>query len=138
MLNVGPSDSEPAYFWYQNQVKIEAQYLLTEALPDWKHKATNIEHGCLRQGISLESGKADTGAQAEFGKWFSTLQDEVHEWKRMVETLEVPKFDLAVADLMALQGIKKVPIVKETVANSYIDGEAVMRKIEKVDSGIDF
>ncbi|ERF74965.1 hypothetical protein EPUS_05173 [Endocarpon pusillum Z07020] len=35
--------SEPAYFWYQNQVKNEAQYLITEAFPDWNKNVVNVE-----------------------------------------------------------------------------------------------
>ncbi len=157
----------------------EVQYLVTEALPDWKHKFTRLEHECLRQGIMLDPEKAQNGANAEFAKWFWTLKDEVQEWKRIAEAVEVPDFDHAVADLTAMQikrkasrlnrtspilngkspnvnrtssnAIETSPIVNETFPNIIetllnINGSSpivesqreVIRKIEKVDSGIDF
>lgn len=133
-----PIDSEPAYFWYQNQVTSEAQYFVTEAMPDWKHKATKIKYECTRQGIKLDIDTAQSGANAEFAKWFSTLKDEVQEWKRIAEAVEVPDFDQAVSDLMALKARKNTRVVAQSSPEADLTVEEGVRKIEKVDSGIDF
>jgi hypothetical protein len=131
-------DSEPAYFWYQNQVTSEAQYFVTEAMPDWKHKATKIKYECTRQGITLDTVTAQSGANVEFAKWFSTLKDEVQEWKRIAEAVEVPDFNQAVSDLMALQARKNTRAIAQSSPEADLTAEESLRKIEKVDSGIDF
>lgn len=131
-------DSEPAYFWYQNQVMSEAQYFVTEAMPDWKHKATKIKYEFTRQGIKLDTDTAQCGENAEFAKWFSTLKDEVQEWKRIAEAVEVPDFDQAVSDLMALQARKNTRSIAQSSPEADLTAEEGVRKIEKVDSGIDF
>lgn len=108
------TDSEPAYFCYQNQVKNEAQYLITEAFPDWKHKAARLEQECCQRGIMVHPEVAQSGAEAEFAKWFSTLKDEVLEWKRNTKAVEIPKFDQAVQDLNALQESQEAPRMEAT------------------------
>jgi hypothetical protein len=128
------TDSEPAYFWYQNQVKTEAQYLVAEALPDWKHKASRIANECVRKGIMLEPDTTQTGAGADFAKWFSTLKDEVQEWRRVIEAVEVPDFDLAVADLTKILARKKLTTTNRPSTGAELKDES-LKKIEKVDSG---
>jgi hypothetical protein len=131
------ADSEPAYFWYQTQVRTEARYFTTEAFPDWKHKAARIEHECFLQGTVLNSDMAETGTEAHFAKWFSFLKEEVQEWRRMVEGVEVPDFGQAVSDLMTIQAKEAAATVDGGLVDGPVDGPG-FRKIEKVDSGIDF
>lgn len=130
VLTCRATDSEPAYFWYQSQVRTEANYLIAEALPDWKHKATKIARECVRQGISLDPDTARTGVEAEFARWFATLKDEVEEWKKVAEASEVPDFDLAVADLLNMLAQKTT----QSVAGADLEDEG-LRRMEKVDSG---
>lgn len=118
-------------------MKNEAQYIVTEALPDWKHKATKVEQECFWCGIMMDPDVAKTGAEAEFARWFSTLKDEVQEWKRIAKGVEVPNFDQAVADLVAVQVRGEAPKVDRISPGTELNDEG-MGKIEKVDSGIDF
>ena len=129
------TDSEPAYFWYQHQVKVEAHYLVAEALPDWKHKATRVARECDRHGIILDPVEARAGARADFAKWFSTLRNTVQEWKKAAEAVEVPDFDLAVADFSELQKLEKSSNVERPSLGTELADEG-LQTIEKIDSGL--
>ena len=80
---------------------------------------------------------AQRGAETEFAKWFSTLKDDVLEWKRIAEAVEVPRFDQAVEDLEALQNKQEAPRMKPTQPGMTLNAGGI-RKLEKVDSGIEF
>jgi hypothetical protein len=114
----------------------EAQYLVGEALPDWKHKATRVEHASCRQEIMMDPETAQNGSHAEFVRWFATLKDDVQEWKRIAEGVEVPDFEQAVADLTVIKVTKKATSVHGAPLDVKLNGKPI-RKIEKVDSGID-
>lgn len=118
-------------------MRTETGYLITEALPDWKHKATRVEYECRRQGIMLDPELARTAAEAEFAKWFSQLREEVKKWKAIGDAVEVPDFEQAVADLVATQIQQKAVDVIQTQPGLGATGGG-LRKIEKVDSAIDF
>jgi hypothetical protein len=125
----------------------EARYLAKEAFPDWKHKAARIERElhCHKSGpATTTKGSRSSRIEASlaFTQWLSTLSDEACEWKKVAEGVEGPDFDQAVVDLTALQAItgafktgSKLTAAPE--AEVFQDDER-LRKIEKVDSGIDF
>ena len=126
-------------------MKNEAQYLVTEALPDWKHKLLRVENECFRRRIELNPEIAQAGAEMEFAKWVSNLKEEVQDWRRIAEAVEVPNFDEAVADLMAMQVRKASPSPNVSQASPGGGGGSVVKpegegvwKIEKIDSGIEF
>ncbi|KAF7506596.1 hypothetical protein GJ744_011633 [Endocarpon pusillum] len=129
--------SEPAYFWYQNQVKNEVQYLITDAFPDWKHKTVRLERECCQCGIMIYPEVAQHGAETEFAKWFSTLKGEVTEWKRNTEAVVIPRFDQAVQDLNTLRERQEAPRKEPTQPGMRSNGE-IVQKLEKVDSGVEF
>jgi hypothetical protein len=138
-LLVAPTDSEPAYFWYQNQVKTEVGYMISEALPDWKHKSTRVERACFLAGMELKLNLARPGPEADFARWFANLREEVQEWRRIVGGVEAPDFEQAVANLMDLKaGQEKRAVYIEKAVPSMDIGDKPIRKIGKVDSGIDF
>lgn len=113
------------------------KYLAREALPDWKHKLARVKQECCQFGIVIDPQVAQRGAEKQFAKWFSTLRDEVIEWKRSTEAVEIPRFDQAVEDFKALQDRQEVPRMKATQPGMRPNGEG-MAKIEKVDSGVEF
>ena len=115
-------------------MRTEARYLVGEALPDWKHKATKIAKECVRQGIMLDPDTARTEAEADFARWFALLKGEVEEWKRVAEASEVPDFDLAVADLLNILAQMKSLTPTRSLTGADLQDEGI-RKIEKVDSG---
>lgn len=84
----------------------------------------------------LDPEIAQTGSRAKFVRWFASLKDDVQEWKRIAEGVEVPDFEQAVADLTAIKVTKKGASVHGTPLDVKLNGKPI-RKIEKVDSGID-
>lgn len=114
----------------------ESRYLVSEAFPDWKHKAARIEHEWFCRGTTGDSGTDESKAERAFAKWLSTLRDEVLGWKMNAEAIEIPDFNQAVIDLTALRARRRASETTETASESeLIDGG--LEKIEKLDSGIE-
>jgi hypothetical protein len=84
----------------------------------------------------MDPETAQNGSHAEFVRWFATLKDDVQEWKRIAEGVEVPDFEQAVADLTVIKVTKKATSVHGAPLDVKLNGKPI-RKIEKVDSGID-
>ena len=97
------SDSEPAFFAYQNQLRAEKRYLLEEALPDWRHKAVRVfrERGhCDNQAVFC----GRTVPQPDFETWWSTLQEEVRRLLEDAEDTKVPGFEDTIAEYRTFRG----------------------------------
>lgn len=114
---------------------MEGQYLVGEALPDWKHKAIRVARECDLHGIIVDPVEAQAGAKADFANWFSTLRNKVQEWKKAAEAMEVPDFDLAVVDFSDTQNLEKSSSVERPSLDTELVDEG-LQAIEKIDSGL--
>jgi hypothetical protein len=137
------SDSEPAFFTYQNQLRAEKRYLLEEALPDWRHKAARVfqEH---RHSDNKAVFSGRTVPQTDFETWWSKLQEEIHKLLEDAEDTEVPEFEDTVAEyrIYRTKEIKKGEAREERRSRKImLELDAPELKIreraETMDSGID-
>jgi hypothetical protein len=84
-------------------VRNELRYLVTEAFPDWKRKAVTFEQECENVGIPMNLGVAQTRTGADLARWFAAFKDKVQEWELRAKGVEVPSFEQAMADLVAMK-----------------------------------
>jgi hypothetical protein len=87
------SDSEGAFFNYVNHLSAERRYLLEDALPDWKHKATRAGLKRYNDLILTFRGKDMTVAE-----WFTQLQAAVTLWCHEARQAELPDFDSTILE----------------------------------------
>jgi hypothetical protein len=71
-----------------------------------------------------------------FSKWLAQLKDQVNQWKQVAKATEIPEFDTAVTDLMAMQTRMKPVSSRRTPQVVGLKDHGI-RKMEKVDSGIE-
>lgn len=95
-------DSEPAFFNYINQLRAEREYLLQEALPDFRHKAARVNSE-LQQYRIRASLQDEAGKKIEFATWWKSLQVEVDRWMEEAEDTDLPDFDETVAEFRIFQ-----------------------------------
>ncbi|KAK5058865.1 hypothetical protein LTR84_011129 [Exophiala bonariae] len=87
------SYSEGAFFNYVNHLAAERRYLLEDALPDWKHKASRAG---LRQYNDLML--TFRGKEMKVIEWFSQLQAAVSFWCYEARQTELPDFDSTILE----------------------------------------
>ncbi|EXJ92933.1 hypothetical protein A1O3_01489 [Capronia epimyces CBS 606.96] len=89
--------SEGAFFNYVNHVTAERRYLLEDAHPDWKHKAS-------RAGLHRYSDLAITfrGKEMTVGEWFSQLKAAETLWIQEAAQTELPEFESTVLEYRSL------------------------------------
>lgn len=51
----------------------------------------------------MDLGVARSGAGADLARWFTALKDEVQGWEQKAKGVEVPSFEQAVADMIAMK-----------------------------------
>ena len=134
------TDSEPAFFNYTNHLQAEKHYLLTEALPDWRHKAATVDREFEYACESLKKMKAKSEKGGDITVWWINLQIEVERWMEEAEDVDVPDFEETVADFKAFQAKE----IRKSQARAQRNNRRVTlvldaresKKLEKVDSGI--
>src|SRR5690349_9938721 len=91
----GGPDSECAFFNYNNQLTAELRYLLEDAHPDWKHKAS-------RAGLVFNDGKYRDlcmrfhGKDVTLQQWFKQLENTEALWIREATRFEMPQFETTI------------------------------------------
>lgn len=91
-----PADSEPAFFQYQNQVKVEKRYLMKEALVDWHHKVRRLES-------SMDMLQLAEAEQRDLASWFNPLKREVTKWEEQSAAIAIPDFEETIGELETKQ-----------------------------------
>ena len=89
-------DSEGAYFNYVNHCAAEQRYLIEDAFPDWRHKAS-------RAGLNKYHALSVTfgGRQTTIAEWFAQLQTAVTFWCQQARAITLPDFDTTVLELQS-------------------------------------
>lgn len=87
------TDSEGAFFNYVNHFSAERRYLLEDALPDWKHKASRA--GLKRYNDLILTFRGKTMTVAE---WFTQLHAAVTLWCHEARHAELPDFDSTILE----------------------------------------
>lgn len=89
-------DSEGAYFNYVNHCAAEQRYLVEDAFPDWRHKAS-------RAGLKNYHGLRVTfaGKEMTIAEWFAQLQTAVTFWSQQARAITLPDFDTTVLELQS-------------------------------------
>ena len=87
-----PTDCEPAFFQYQNQVTAEKRYLMEEALVDWHHKVRRLES-------YMEMLQLAEAEQQNFACWFNPLKREVKKWGEQSGAITIPDFEETIGEL---------------------------------------
>ena len=138
------SDSEPAFFAYQNQLRAEKRYLLEEALPDWRHKAVRVFRERGRSDNKLVFCGGRTVPPTDFETWWSKLQDEVRRLLEDAEDTKVPGFEDTIAEYRTLRGkqIQKGHAGEErrgrkVMLELHTPEPKVRERAKTIDSGID-
>jgi len=90
-------DSEGAFFNYVNHLAAERQYLLEDALPDWKHKASRV-----RLEDYADMTVTFRGREMTVAEWYSRLTDTVGYWSYEAMAMELPDFEETVAEYRSL------------------------------------
>ncbi|KAH0841749.1 hypothetical protein AYO21_01018 [Fonsecaea monophora] len=91
------SYSESAFFNYMNAVSAERRYLVEDAHPDWKHKAS-------RAGLSQYGDLVLTcrGKEMTVSEWFDQLQRAEKLWVQQAKDAELPDFESTVTEYQIL------------------------------------
>ncbi|KIV92271.1 hypothetical protein PV10_06726 [Exophiala mesophila] len=86
--------SEEAYFNYVNHCAAEKRYLIEDAFPDWRHKAS-------RAGLNKYHALSVTfgGRQMTIAEWFAQLQTAVTFWCQQARAITLPDFDTTILEL---------------------------------------
>jgi len=80
--------SECAFFNYQNQLKAEKDYLLGEALPDWRQKAAMVTAALAEYAdISFRWRSREVTVRT----WWDTVKSAVAAWANQADEIEVPE-----------------------------------------------
>lgn len=125
--NLGTSDSEMAFFNYVNHLAAERQYLLEDAHPDWKHKAS-------RAGLQQYGDLSLTfrGKEMTVNEWFSQLQSAETFWIQAAKEMELPDFE---STILEFQSQTTTPISESSDdGDSNFGGDAVPTGRKAVDS----
>ncbi|KIX03661.1 uncharacterized protein Z518_07214 [Rhinocladiella mackenziei CBS 650.93] len=85
--------SEGAFFNYVNHLAAERRYLLEDAHPDWKHKASRAGLNNYGELLLTFRGKEMTVAE-----WFSQLQAAEAFWIHEAKQTELPDFESTVLE----------------------------------------
>ncbi|KAI1609932.1 hypothetical protein EDD37DRAFT_373736 [Exophiala viscosa] len=121
------SYSEGAFFNYVNHLAAERQYLLEDAHPDWKHKATRS--GLRQYGDLMVTFR---GKEMTVNEWFSQLQTAETFWIQAAKEMEVPDFE---STILEFQSQTTTPISESSDdADSNFGGDAVPTGRKAVDS----
>jgi len=88
----GRSYSEPGFFQYQNQVKAEKRYLVTEALVDWHHKVHRLKRHVAMLQLNEEEDHI-------FHSWLDPLTREVIKWEDHAEDTDIPDFEETIVEV---------------------------------------
>ncbi|EXJ90952.1 hypothetical protein A1O1_04059 [Capronia coronata CBS 617.96] len=91
------SYSEGAFFNYVNHVAAERRYLLEDAHPDWKHKASRA--GIHQYGDLVIDFR---GKQMTVAEWFSQLKAAEAFWIQEAAQTELPDFESTVLEYRSL------------------------------------
>lgn len=88
-------DSETAFFNYANHLAAERRYLLEDAHPDWKHKASRAGlHNSEYEGLLLTF----RGKEMTMRKWFQQLQRAEAVWIREAQQAAIPDFEATIVE----------------------------------------
>ncbi|KIW98677.1 uncharacterized protein Z519_00338 [Cladophialophora bantiana CBS 173.52] len=91
------SYSEGAFFNYMNALSAERRYLLEDAHPDWKHKASRA--GLSQYGELLLTCR---GKEMTVREWFEQLQRAEQLWIQEAKDAELPDFESTVTEYQIL------------------------------------
>ncbi|KIX98509.1 uncharacterized protein Z520_05810 [Fonsecaea multimorphosa CBS 102226] len=91
------SYSETAFFNYMNALSAERRYLLEDAHPDWKHKASRA--GLSQYGELLLTCR---GKEMTVAEWFDQLQRAEQLWVQEAKDAELPDFESTVTEYQIL------------------------------------
>jgi len=89
--------SEGAFFNYVNHVAAEKRYILEDALPDWKHKASRVK---LSDYADLPINFR--GQQMTVAEWFSQLKETVGFWSQEAKGMALPDFEETISEFQSL------------------------------------
>jgi hypothetical protein len=82
--------NEPSFFNYKNQLGAEKDYLLRDAMPDWRQKAAQV-------AIALEKYSDLTfqwlDQRMTVGGWWNLLQAEISSWAQQAEEISIPDWE---------------------------------------------
>ena len=128
-------DSEPAFFNYIRQVVAEKEYLLTEILPEWKHKFYRVKKPNTSQSCTPQESRIDN----EICEWWDNLHEEIEKWQDEAEDIEIPDFEETVAEykFFQMKELRKTRFKQERRSRQTtidLDG-TVPKKLGKIDSG---
>jgi len=91
------SYSEGAFFNYTNALSAERRYLLEDAHPDWKHKASRARLAQYGDIVLTCRGKEMTVSE-----WFDELQRTEQLWIQQARAADLPDFESTVIEYQSL------------------------------------
>ncbi|EHY60156.1 hypothetical protein HRR83_009120 [Exophiala dermatitidis] len=127
------SFSEGAFFNYVNHVAAERRYLLEDAHPDWKHKASRV--GLQQYGDLVITFR---GKEMTVAEWFSQLKEAEAFWLQEAAQTELPDFESTVSEYWSLSS---TPTSETSDASDGLLGMAVPTGRKPVNSqglGLEF
>ncbi|KAJ4585268.1 hypothetical protein HRR81_001077 [Exophiala dermatitidis] len=125
--------SEGAFFNYVNHVAAERRYLLEDAHPDWKHKASRV--GLQQYGDLVITFR---GKEMTVAEWFSQLKEAEAFWLQEAAQTELPDFESTVSEYWSLSS---TPTSETSDASDGLLGMAVPTGRKPVNSqglGLEF
>lgn len=100
ITNIYLSVSESSFFNYRNHIQAEKAYLLSDALPDWRHKAS-FTRSALRPYSSLSVPATESNGPRSVDEWWFALQATVSTWLDHAKKITIPGFEDTVQEYLA-------------------------------------
>lgn len=114
------SVSEPSFLNYINSLRAEKTYLISDAHPDWRHKASLARVAIQPYGdLLFESTNEYPELPSSVNEWWSCLQSAVASWCEYAKIVHVPEYEDTISEYMAIH--KHTPSLSDDLDESPLE-----------------